>query len=259
MKDFRKEVVLIEFDKVLINLDQLVLYLVGNVYYEEFKELIDMTHIKGIDLKNALRVASATTEYNPLYAFAKDKGYDWDRAYYDLVRQVDDRYTKCETLPLYKSLVLLSNERFTEKIFIYSRQADDKLYEHIDFNISNTSKIEYVYGDIGKLIEDGTIADVSSFILGDIRLLPYITQHQDKLTEDFIEIVMAGYRFNKEGIILETGDYQTRMKTDKDYILDPRKFKAMAEFKPVYLGEEHYSQYDNVEFERFVEAMRGNL
>lgn len=246
MFDNTREIILIEYEKVLRNSDQLILYKLVNELYDEFSDVLEMEDIKGMDMDNCLRLCSTSTHYNILEAIAKYDDIDWKQAHLDFFVKYPDIYKVTDKLIMFDHLAKLSTQKFVDKIYIYSRFGDKRVYDDIEENLYTRSiNAEFVYGDLRQLINEGVITPPTSFIMGDIEMVPIIKEVQDKL-KDYTEIMVAGYRFNKEYVPVEEefgGGEKLVFKQGEKYEVPFPKFKPLSDFTPVALREGNFTQF----------------
>ncbi len=229
----RDEVWFVDYDGILEDSNQFMLYKVFNDLYDHYSTFLDIEKYKGSSMETCLTYASLLTERNFMFALSK-KEFDYEQAYIELYDYYEDMYEQCEKLLFNLAITKTINKPFCKKIYIYSRFKDIRIEKDIIDRFGNDKKLVYCYGNIEEIINE--IPDkLTSFFITQYDTLYDISRYK-KL--DYSEILLADYMYNRfiDGATGEAishlnnvdnifGDSIVKVKSFTPVLLDPRHYE----------------------------------
>lgn len=190
----RPEVIFIEYDKVIKNSDQFLLFKLANELDSIYKNILHIEPFKGLNIHNMLPIVMGHKFNNIFEALKKIELEDgWYKSYLDLYNYYPEMFEECELLEMGRALHIISNQKFTERIVVWSPYEDKRIAEDLVDRHSNLSKLEYMFGDPLQIFE-ASEHKFTSFIISNVDLLDPILNYSKV---DYSEIMLADYRFNK--------------------------------------------------------------
>ena len=133
-----------------------------------------------------------STDRNILKFVAK-KEFDYDAAYKNLYRADRDKelFEKSHALIMYKTLEIIQNQSFTKKIYIYSPEYDQRIYDDIKENMPNLKNVEYLCGGFVTAVKE--CRDLTTFIVPDIEFVKLLI---DENLIKYTTVLLANYGYN---------------------------------------------------------------
>lgn len=190
----QQEVIFITYDDVIKSSKLYILKtLLNDIEYKKcYKDFINYSKIENKDDQQLNAIISASTKSNIL-EFLATKEFDYNVTYDDLVSRFDDIYEKSDLLEIGKSIYVLLQQKFTKKIFIYTKDYDKRLHKNIT-DLFDMESIVYINGEFEDVINDIFSTDtITSYILNDINLLQKLID-MDKVK--FTSVLIANYGYN---------------------------------------------------------------
>lgn len=231
--DVRKETILIEYNRVIKNSDQFLMWKLGNELYDLYKDTLNIERLKGISREDALVLTNMMFKPNVLDNFKKDSLPDgWIKSYIDLYFSYPDMWENCTLIDMGVALYNLASQKFVDKIILWSPFEDPRIEDDIHSRHKKIDKIAFAYGDLLPILETNP-TQVTSFIIGDVSLVEDIAQYSQ---HEFTEILIAKYRFNLARN--EEGRYETVV--DVDALMDLNI--KISEFTPATLKLENIAR-----------------
>lgn len=227
----RDEVILIEHDDIIKCPSLGILQLIEEKYSDELKELIDISKIKRMDFNNKQRLCIERPTKNIL-DYLKTTDFNTGDIYDELYNHHKSLYMELPLMTIGSSIYVLSPQKFTKSIYIFSEKYDEKIEFNIKENYNDLSNVYYIAGslkDILKNIEQPTMC-----IFSDIEHVQTLID-EDKIK--FTEIMVAQYGYNYE---IKDGALQIR--GDFDKLMHELYFK-IASFSPIKMDESFYTIY----------------
>jgi hypothetical protein len=150
----------------------------------------------------------------------------------DIFNRFPDMYSKSEKLVMGDSLHMILSQGFTEKVYVYTPEYDERVHVDLNDTYRNPDKLKYITGDFANIIED--FDDITTFIFNDIiDISTLIAFNKTKYTN----ILVANYGYNFT--IDDNGNLTLRI--DAESMMEEYVFK-FSTFTPAKLGSEHFSQ-----------------
>lgn len=228
----RPEVIFIEYDKVIKNADQFLLHKICTDLFPLYKDMLNIEALEGLDIDSALTITSSQLKTNIFESLLKEE-LPFDeviKSYRDLYNHYPEMYDECDLLEMGRALFLMANQKFTEKIVIWSPTEDPRIADDLLKRHGNLTKVEYRFGDPSDVLKTSELP-FTSFIIANTDLLEFIVNYEDV---DYSEIMIAGYRFNK---YVDEDDNLKLIVDEKTTFADT--IVKIAEFRPVRLESRH--------------------
>lgn len=225
----RDEIILIEYEDVIKCPSAGILELIKRQYEDDLKGLIDLDKINNMDFKNIQRFCIERPCKNIL-DYIKLQNFNTDKIYKALYDAFDTIYMELPTMVMGNAVYVLSPQKFTKKIYIFSEEYDEKIEYDIKEKYYTEKNVFYVAGKFDDILD--TIEQPTSFILSDIDKVETII---NKKKQKFTEILIAQYGYNYEvidGILQIKGEYDTKMADGL--------FK-IASFTPLTMDKSYYT------------------
>lgn len=207
----RKEVFFVEYDGVIKNPNQYLLYLLCNELYETYKDYLHIEKYKGLNLDNALVLATAMTDMNIISVLTKDE-IDFVNQYKDLHKWAEETYSESELLKMGDVIINSLRKPFLEKVYFYSKEYDKRIEDDIREIYGSGSRFAYCYGEVNEIIEI-IPEEITAVFLGNYDLL-FGFSNYSKL--DFTEFYVS--EDVRNGYFTEEAD-----KRFVPYIMNPPK------------------------------------
>ncbi len=234
----RAEIFFIMYEDIVKTIDPFILKAIKNnqILSESFKNIIRLDDFKDLDDNNLLRLCIQRTNQNILEYLAKGK-FDYDETYKTLKYSPSffDIYKESELLEMGKNIQLMLNQKFTEKIYIYTEEYDIRVHLDIQETYNNMEKINYVWGDFTKALQD--LEGITTIIINNVDYMFDIIQ-SGKSDYTTVMIPMYGYNY----VEIEDNDL-LELRLDLESLVEDTICKPFL-FSPVKLKEEHFSQID---------------
>ena len=232
--DGRDEVIFVEYDKVIKNSDQFLIQKLGGELNELYKPFLATEVLKDIDPQNALGLTMIMKHHNLFDSFRRGELPEgWIHSYVELYKAYPDMFLSSDLLTMGSSLYMLAAQKFTKKILVWSPFEDPRVVDDIVMRHGDTSKFEYVWGDLTQIFENYP-AKITSFIIANSQILPYIKEYS---RIDYSEVLLASYRFN---MYPNESGTNYRSKYDDSYFED--KIVALSTFDPFKISERHLTK-----------------
>lgn len=261
----RDEVIFCTLEDMLISSRSGVLKQIIEKGIPEFDHCIEKGKYDGLNEKNIVRLAVTSRYYNPVCELVTDDILAVDEGRYDdgeedfendiILTDAIETVVRADMPNLYMlspktdlaygALNLLANPSLTTFI-IYTEDYDIRVNDIINEIYSSfTSKIIYVYGEFGAIIEKLVSEGIkpTSYILNDIDMAKYLFDSGEEHTK-FIEVMVGNLGYNY--IMNELNDM---FELKHDFPVDEQqekciKFSLMNTFN---LSEEYFTGDDIIE------------
>ena len=229
MSNYQKECIFITYEDVIKTFKQFILQkLMSDDYRNYYKDFIDFTNIDGKNYDQLLMFCSASRHNNILKAIAK-KDFDFDATYRDLYRSFDNMVKDSPTLLMGSNLIILLNQLFVEKVYLYTEEYDERFRNDVSYVYKDTNKMEYISGDF-KTAVNSINEKITSFILNDIHYIHDLIEI-DRIQYSNVLALDIGYNYT-------IGDnYQISFKIDNLDQLSKEKIFKLGFFKQFELPE----------------------
>jgi hypothetical protein len=226
----RPEIIFITYDEVIKNPYPFLLKQILSKYKKNYENFIDLASIENMDDKNLMRFCVQRTNQNIFRELAKVE-FDYDKANDDLYSKFDDMFLNSSLLSMGKNIPFLLAQKFTKKIYVYTRNYDKRVHLDLEMNFHDMDKIKYVVGDFDEVIS--SLDGITSYILNDANyIIPII--YNKKI--EYTTVLVANYGYN----YAMNEDEQMVLKINVADILEPNIFK-FATFMPEEFTEEHFT------------------
>jgi len=223
MSQFQNECIFITYEDVIKTFKPFVLQrLMSDEYRNNYKDFIDFTNIDGKNYDQLLTFCTATRHRNILQAIAK-QDFDFESTYNDLYYTFDDIVKDSPTLLMGSNLVILLNQLFVNKVYIYTENYDERIRNDVSYVYKDTTKMEYISGDFKEVV-NSIDEKITSFILNDINRINDLIDI-DKISYTNILVLDIGYNYNI------ADDYQISFKIDNLEQLSRDKIFKLGFFK----------------------------
>lgn len=225
----RDEIILIEHDDIIKCPSVGILNLIENKYADDLKGLIDLPKLKRMDFKNKQRLCIERPTKNIL-DYLKIEDFNTADIYDELYKSYDSIYMELPMMIIGSTIFILSPQKFTKKIYIFSEEYDEKIECNIHENFSDLPNVYYVAGDLKTIVN--SIEPPTTYMFSDIDHVQTIID-EDKI--EFTEIMVAQYGYNyevKNGVLQIKGDY--------DKLMSELYFK-IGSFAPLKMDKTFYN------------------
>lgn len=231
--DGRREVILIEYNRVIKNSDQFLLWKLGNELYDLYKDILDIERLKGITRDDALVYMNMMVKPNVLDNFKKGPLPEgWIQSYMELFFSYPEMWEECTVLDMGVALYALASQKFVDKIILWSPFKDPRILDDIHSRHNKIDKITYAHGNLLPILEANP-TQVTSFIIGDVSLVHDISQYSQ---HQFTEVILGKYRFNM--MVNQEDELESVIDADVLMELDIK----LSEFTPATLKLENLAR-----------------
>lgn len=201
-------------------------------YYEPF---LDFSVIDGMDDDNLLRYCVGREDYNVLQDLLKVDNFDSEGALDDVGKRYVDLYESSDLLPIGRSMRQVMHEKFTEKIYIYTRHYDPRVHADIQELFGNMEKVNYVCGPFMEVIEK--LEGITSYFLDKIDYFEDIF-FLEKGSYTTIGVGQFGYNYYMDEEDPENPSLELRVNLSEYLVNEVCQF---ATFAPVDFEERHFT------------------
>lgn len=225
----RDEIILIEHDDVIKCPSLGILELIKEKYTDDLKGLIDIPKIQRMDFNNLQRLCIERPTKNIL-DYLKLTDFNTGDIYDELYKSDKSIYMGIPLMVMGSSIYILSPQKFTKGIYIFSEEYDEKIEYNIYENFSDLPNVYYVAGDLKEIIQ--SIPKPTMYIFSDIEHVQTLI-NENKI--EYTEIMVAQYGYNyevKNGILQIKGDYDKLM---------PELLFKIASFSPLKMDKSFYT------------------
>lgn len=163
----RPETIFITYEEVIKSPFPFILTQLQTRYKDHFKGFINFDLLKNLDEKGLVDFCIKRTEKNILRNVAI-QNFDFESS----IKQLRDNFKEIiwensQELSMTKSIPILLNQKFLDKIFIYTKEYDKNIHKDIQENFKNMDKIKYITGPTLNDVLDA-IPKITTYILNDI-------------------------------------------------------------------------------------------
>ena len=203
--------------------------LIKEKYTDDLKGLIDISKIQRMDFNNLQRLCVERPTKNIL-DYLKLTDFNTGDIYDELYKSDKSIYMGLPLMVMGSSIYILSPQKFTKGIYIFSEEYDEKIEYNIYENFSDLPNVYYVAGDLKEIIQ--SIPKPTMYIFSDIdHVQTLITENKIEYTE--IMVAQYGYNYEvKNGILQIKGDYDKLM---------PELLFKIASFSPLKMDKSFYT------------------
>lgn len=225
----RDEIILIEHDDIIKCPSVGILNLIEEKYTDDLKGLIDIAKLKRMDFKNKQRFCIERPTKNVL-DYLKIEDFNTADIYDELYKSCDSLYMELPLMMMGATIFILSPQKFTKKIYIFSEEYDEKIEFNVHENFKDLPNVYYVAGDLKTIVN--SIEPPTTYMFSDIDHVQTIID-EDKI--EFTEIMVAQYGYNyevKNGVLQIKGDYDKLM---------PELYFKIGSFTPLKMDSTFYT------------------
>lgn len=186
----REEVIFIDYNEVIKSPTLFMLKMIRDKLQDVYRDFI---HVEFLDGKTdeELEIYLLQRKNKNIFLDLAKRKFNYTKAYNDLYVKYDDMYIRSPLLKIGTTIDFISAQKFNKKIYFYSEVYDPRIEIDIKYSFKDTSKMEYVYGDLEKVME--TIEPPTSFMLHDVWTLPRLVMLNKTYLTD---IVCSRYTYN---------------------------------------------------------------
>lgn len=226
----KSEIIFICYDDVIKSPYPYILNKINEKYHPFYKDFLELDIIKDMDIADLEMFCNTRENKNVFYDLAKIE-FDADGSLADLAKNFEDMYFELPLLEMGTSLDTIKSQKFTEKIYVYTKEYDLRIHLDIQKTFRDMKMVNYVSGDFDDVI--ASLEGVTSYILDDISYVPSIFFHGKG---DFVNIMVANYGYN---YYVDDEDEVVKLKIDVDQYATDNTFK-FATFSPMEMVEDHF-------------------
>jgi len=229
MNEFTKmdEVIFITYDEVIKNPYPILLLTILKKYKDIYKDYLKLELIDGMDLDDLYVLCCQRHEKN-IFRYLTKKEFDFDKALNDIYYKFNDLFINTDLLPIGNSIHMLLTQKFTKKIYVYTKTYDKRIHLDLQLNFHDMTKINYVTGNLYDVLN--TLEGVTTYIFNDIMDVSYLIG--DKLNYSNILVANYGYNYTLD----ENKNMILRLNLSDIYNQYVFKFST---FIPIDLTEKH--------------------
>lgn len=234
------EVFFINYEEIIKSPYPFILDKIKTDMLELYKDVIHIDKISELTMKSLLTLCYYRDTKNVLEYLAKDE-FDFVKTLNVLMSNYPELYDLSEPLAMHNTVKLFLGEKFTKHIYIHSDAYDERIAYDIKKTFKNADLVTYVYGPMGKVLENLPMRPTSYF-LNDIEHIHDIVKAKDLI--EYSNIFIADYphnfEFNEE---LQTNDFRF----DVGEVIGESICKV-AQFVPFEITDEHIENFDKITF-----------
>lgn len=225
----REEIILIEYKDVIKCPSAGILELIKRQYKDDLKKLIDIRKLESMDFKNIQRFCIERPCKNIL-DYIKTNEFNTGTIYDALYEAFDTIYMELPLMAMGDAVYVLSPQKFTKKIYIFSEEYDDKINYDIKERYFSLDNVYYVAGKLPDILHE--IEKPTSYIFSNINNVQTVI---DLGKQEYTEIMVAQYGYN-----YEVNDGILQIKGGFEELMPEKKFK-IASFTPLNMDKSYYT------------------
>jgi hypothetical protein len=239
MEDFTKkpEIIFISYDGIIKCAEPFILKQILKFYRKNFEKFINLSLIDKLDDLNLLTFCVKRQNKNIFESLAL-KHFDYNKSYMTMYNKFEDMYLQSDLLAIGRAITFLLSQKFTEKIYIYSKNYDKRIHADIQLNYKDMNKVNYVTGPLEDVFNQ--LNGITTYIFADILDITSLLLYKEKCKYTNILVANYGYNYcirdNNNGII--------SLRMDLEKISQDLIFK-FATFMPVDFTNDYFTMFNN--------------
>lgn len=186
----RDEILFIEYNEVIKSPSLFMLKLIRDQLKDIYKDFIWVDFLENKS-DEELEIYLLQRKNKNIFLDLAKRSFNYEKTYDDLYNKYDDMFLKMPLMKIGNTIDFLVAQKFNKKIYFYSEKYDPRIELDIKYSFKDLSKIEYVYGDLGEVLEE--IEQPTTYMLHDIWTLPRLVMLQKT---ELTDIVCARYPYN---------------------------------------------------------------
>lgn len=188
---FNPEYIFIAYDGIIKNYRLALIEKILKTYKDAYKDFIDVDSLEKMSYQQLMGLVIRSTESNIIEYLAKKK-FDTDTALIDVYNKYPELYEDSSLLSIGSSIHILLRQKFTSKIYIWTPNYDERIYNDIQMLYGANDVIEYITGSFTEVI-NSIEENITSYILNDIELVKELIAI-GKVS--YSNILLANYGYN---------------------------------------------------------------
>ena len=234
MNEFTKkqEIIFISYDEIIKNVYPLLLSLILKRYKNEYKDFLKIDLIENMNIDDLYILCIQRHDKNILRYLSK-KEFNYEESLKNIYNKFNDLFINSDLLSIGASIHMLLTQKFTKKIYIYTKEYDKRIHLDLELNYRDMNKINYVTGNFLDAVNK--LDGITTYILNDIMDVSYILDERINYTN----ILLANYGYNYT--INENGTLVLRLNLEE--AMDKYVFK-FSTFFPISITDKHKKAMD---------------
>lgn len=185
------EIIFIIYDDVIKSSNQFIIKQILQKYRSHYDNYLDLSKVDKLDDKGLDLFCLKRRDKNIFHSLAK-VDFDCNKALHEISQKFDDMYLESELLVIGKTLGMLIPQKFTKKIYIYTKEYDKRIHLDIQMTYKDMDKVNYVTGPLIDVIN--SIGNITSYILADIMDVTALLA-TDKIKYTSVLVANMGYNY----------------------------------------------------------------
>ena len=215
----QKEVVFITYEDVIKDCRPEILRYIMKNKKDEFKDYLKVDILENLTDDQYIGLCLSSTSMNILEYLSK-KDFNFDKTLEGIMQKDPLLYEKCKLLSIGESIHILLKQSFTQKIYIYTPQYDERIHHDIKKEYPD-NKVEYISGPIEGVL-NAIEERITTYILNDIELLKMMV---DLKKVSYTNVLLANLGYN---YALDEDDNLVLRYENLDIIADDNVFKVVT-------------------------------
>ena len=222
------EIIFITYEDIIKSINPFIISQILQKYKLYYNEFLNLASVENLNKKQLDLFCIRRKDKNIFHTLAK-KDFDCNTAMKELAHKFDDTYLNSELLIIGKTLGFIIPQKFTKKIYIYSKEYDKRIHLDIQMNFKDMNKVNYITGNLIDVIN--SIEGVTTYIFADIIDVTALLA-TNKIA--YTNILVANYGYN---YVLINDKLTLRINLEEH--MKERIFKFVT-FMPLSITSEHF-------------------
>lgn len=197
----QEEYLFITYDDVIKTFKPYILEILRNDEYREgYSEVIDYSKIDGKSFNELFMLSVSMTDKN-IFRSLTTFPFDYDATYYDLLyNQNPDIIEKAALLSMGRSIKILLSQNYVKRIYIYTEEFNQNIFDDLVKEYSGESRIDYVSGNLEDVLDKIT-DNITFYALNDITLINTLIK-KNRIANSNVIVGSFGYnyKFSEDGV-----------------------------------------------------------
>ena len=210
----QKEIIFVMYEDIIKTTKFCILKkLLTDEFKNNYKNYINYSKIEGLTDEQLMGVIFGASDINILKYLSTDL-FDYDVTYIDLYLNYKDILKESKLLSFGESILILLQQNFTSKIYIYTENYDENVYKDI-YDTYKSENIVYTHGEFDEVVTEINKSNkITSFVLNDITLINNLIK-SNNIEYTNVLVCNTGWNYtldNNKRLVLKVNDIDTLSK-----------------------------------------------